>query len=438
MFFAAFFKMKKNTFIVIIGIFLLITSAWADDKDSEMSLALSKLEKDKAMEQDLKQAKKQEAVRIAFNDEYSLGEDRLDKFLRYLHPYLEVETKYEDNIYLTTYRKSDIVNTYTPGIKFISLSEDNDLRIDTGAKLTYYYHTWWNNTQNPFANIVWNKKFGRNYIKLSEQFKYDFQASSNISVDTPGFIGYQYNLVDVRVGRELNRFSLEPGYRKQEYFYRKGNKQNNSYNETLWIMTGYYHFTPKTSLLFEYNHGIVVYPLKPTPSKDNKYEQFWFGLKGDITPKINGVMKYGYQFRKFTNRQYLEKPVIGFDLNYQFKERTNFLLKLKKTPDQTSYYDQNYYETSRMDLGIAHKFAFNPKLAFNMDSFYEYDNYPSPQTVAQKKRLDSLFGIKGALKYDLQRWFSVLFCYEWKERDSNTDLYDYVDHIISAKLVGSF
>lgn len=430
--------MRKSIIIFIYAIILFPVAALAQDRTDKMGITLAKLEKEKAMEASLSQAQKKQAVQTAFQDEYGSQESQLRELLRYLHPYLEVETKYEDNIYLTTFRKSDIVNTYTPGIKFTSLSENNDLRIDTGAKLTYYYHTWQNNTQNPFANIYWNKKFGRNYIKLVELFKYDFQPNSDINADLAGFAGYQRNLVDLRVGRELNRFSLEPGYRRLDYFYRKDNKQPNSYNETLWILTGYYHFTPKTSLLFEYNHGIVVYPLKPTPSKDSKYEQFWFGLSGDISPKITGVMKYGYQFRKFTNRQYLEKPVIGFDLNYQFKERTNLLLKLKKTPDQTSYYDQNYYETSRIDLGLAHKFAFNPKLDFKLDSFYEYDNYPSPQTTAQKKRLDSLFGIKGALKYDLQRWLSVLFCYEWKERDSNTDLDDYVDHIISAKLTGSF
>lgn len=428
----------KKTFIVISIVFFFLPTAWAQDRAGRMGMVLAKLEKEKAMEAGFRQAQEKQAVQTAFQDEYGPQESNLRELLRYWHPYLEVETKYEDNIYLTPFRKSDIVNTYTTGVKFTSLSEDNNLQLDTGAKFISYYHNWRNNTQNPFVSMLWNKKYGRNYIKLDERFKYDSTATSTIIADTAGFSGYQQNNVDLRVGREMNHFAIEPGYVRNDYFYRKDNKKDSDYNETIWIFTGYYKFAPKTNLLFEYNHGIVIYPLKPVDVKDSKYDQFWFGLTGDITSKITGFMKMGYQFRKFSNRQYLEKPIVGFDLHYQFKERTAFLLKLKKITNQASYFNQNYVEVNRLDLGAIHKFAFNSKLSFTFDSFYEYDNYPQPDDITAKRQLNNLFGIKTALKYDLQRWFSVKLGYEWKENDSNISLNDYVDHIISAKLTGSF
>ncbi|MDD2751659.1 MAG: outer membrane beta-barrel protein, partial [Candidatus Omnitrophica bacterium] len=203
-------------------------------------------------------------------------------------------------------------------------------------------------------------------------------------------------------------------------------------------LTGYYQFAPKTSLLFEYDHGIVRYPKKPSPSKDNRYEQFWFGVKGDITAKIEGFMKAGYRFRKFNNGGDWEKPVLGFDLSYQFKERTSILLKLLKTSAQTDFSDQNYYERNRLDLGVVNQFAFNPKLVLKVDSFYENDDYPSPTDPSVKERMDNLFGVSTSLKYDLQRWFSTLLKYEWKEDYSNVDANTYVDHIMSIKFVGTF
>ena len=226
--------------------------------------------------------------------------------------------------------------------------------------------------------------------------------------------------------------------KRYDYFYRKDVKQTNSYNETIPTLTGYYKLAPKTSLLFEYNHGIVRYPKKPSPSKDNTYEQVWFGLNGDITSKIHGFMKGGYQFRKFNNGGNWEKPVLGLDLTYQFKERTQILLRLNKTATQSEYVNQNYYEINRLDLGFLHDFAFNSKLNFKFDSYYEYDDYPAPIDPTLKKRLDNVYGVSGALKYDLQRWFSVLLKYEWKENNSNIHLNSYVDHVTSIKMVGTF
>ncbi|MDD2752158.1 MAG: outer membrane beta-barrel protein [Candidatus Omnitrophica bacterium] len=366
------------------------------------------------------------------------GSETLANLLRYWHPYLEIETRYEDNIYLTPSRSSDIINIYTPGIRFLSLNESDRYELNTGAKLTSFYHKWFNNSQDPFISIWVDKKLGRNYVKLDEEFSYNTTPNSSIVADTVGFNTYQYNFFNIKVGREMNLFSIEPSVTRYDYFYRKDFKKNNSYNETIPSLTGYYQFAPKTSLLFEYDHGIVRYPKKPSPSKDNRYEQFWFGVKGDITAKINGFMKAGYQFRKFNNGGDWDKPVVGFDLSYQFKERTSILLKLLKTSAQTDYSNQNYYERNRLDLGVVNQFAFNPKLVLKVDSFYENDDFPSPTDPTSKERMDNLFGVSTSLKYDLQRWFSTLLKYEWKEDYSNVDSYTYVDHIMSIKFVGTF
>ncbi|MDD5595357.1 MAG: hypothetical protein PHY94_03820, partial [Candidatus Omnitrophica bacterium] len=87
---------------------------------------------------------------------------------------------------------------------------------------------------------------------------------------------------------------------------------------------------------------------------------------------------------------------------------------------------------------VVNQFAFNPKLVLKVDSFYENDDYPSPTDPTAKERMDNLFGVSTSLKYDLQRWFSTLLKYEWKEDYSNVDANTYVDHIMSIKFVGTF
>ncbi|MDD4900179.1 MAG: outer membrane beta-barrel protein [Candidatus Omnitrophica bacterium] len=390
--------------------------------------------KQKAIESSFKEAQLKTLEELSREEK----SEKLDELLRYWHPYLEIETKYEDNIYLTPSRSSDVITTYTPGIKFISLGDNKHFEMDAGAKLNSFYHHWTNNTQNPFITFFVDNTYGRNYLKLDEAFRYETTPNSSIVADTSGFNVYQYNVFNLKVGREMNLFSIEPSVTRNDYFYRKDFKRDNSYNETIPTLTGYYQIAPKTRLLAEYDHGIVRYPKKPSHSKDNSYNQFWFGIKGDITTKINGFMKAGYQFRKFNNGGDWNKPVLGFDLSYQFKERTSILLKLLKTTAQSDYNNQNYYERNRLDLGLVHQFASNPKLLFRMESFYEYDDFPSPVDPATKERLDNLFGISTALKYDLQRWFYTLLKYEWKEDYSNLDANTYVDHIMSIKFVGIF
>ncbi|MDD5594935.1 MAG: outer membrane beta-barrel protein [Candidatus Omnitrophica bacterium] len=436
--------MKRITILIILLIMSIPhfafseTQKLAPEKKERIVLALDQFEKGRtlAMQASFEEAQRKEAQEIAFDQ----GEraSRLDELLRYWHPYLEVETKYEDNIFQTAARSSDIINTYIPGIKFESFKENNNFQINTGGKFTYYYHKWWNNTQNPFISFLWDKKLGRNYFILTEDFKYDTVNNSSLYAGTSGISGYQYNTFYLKAGRELNLFSIEPAVKRYDYFYRRDVKQSNSYNETVPTLTGYYKLAPKTSVLFEYNHGIVRYPKKPSPSKDNTYEQFWFGLNGDITSKIHGLMKGGYQFRKFNNGGNWQKPVLGLDLTYQLKERSQILLRLNKTATQSEYVNQNYYEINRLDLGLLHDFAFNSKLHLQLDSYYEYDNYPAPIDATLKKRLDNVYGVSGGLKYNLQRWFYALLKYEWKENNSNIHLDSYVDHIMSIKMVGTF
>lgn len=440
--------MKKIFILILIagGVFFSLNTSFVfgqtliPTQTGEMSLWLSRMEREMAVDESLRLA--QEKIILEEMEQERHVETKLQDFLRrHLNPYLEIESAYDDNIFLSPTRKSDFINTFMPGVKISFLGEDNIsqedfLQLDIGAKLTAYSDHTFMNSQNPYLSFLWNNYFNRYHFNLYEKFKKDVTLESGVTAAQEGKIKYLGNDFDFLFGAEYNRLAFDFGLKRYDYFYETQYKRENNYNENIFSLTGYVKLAPKTRLLFEYDHGIILYPEEQlTSSKNAKYQELWFGLKGDITSKIVGIMKAGYQYRVYRARADWDKPILGMDLVYNFKERTSFFLKLDKTAQQSISTDQNYYDLNKVNFGVINRFAFNPKLSLTTDGLYENDNYASS---GDTKRKDKLYGLVGAFKYELQRWASAVLDYTYKERDSNINSNDYVAHIFSLKLKGSF
>jgi hypothetical protein len=356
-------------------------------------------------------------------------------FRRNVNPYLEIEEAYNDNIYLLPNRKDDYITTFTPGVKINLAGEDSLLEIDGGVKLTSYARYPQMNSQDPYFGLLWDKYFNRYHLNLAEHFKKDTEVQSDFTAGLEGQQEYLFNDFNLLFGAEYNRLSFDLGARRYDYFYRGDYKKENSYNENIFSLTGYTSLAPKTRLLFEYDHGIILYPEHPFPSRNCHYDQAWAGLKGDITPKIIGIAKVGYQYRVYRARADWDQPIASIDLVYNFKERTSFSLKVEDNAEQSLSESENYYELMKVDIGMNHRFAFNPKLGLGIGGFYEDDDYPASSGT---KRNDKIYSLRGLFRYDLQRWLFASLGYTFTERDSNLDENDYVDHIFSLKLKGSF
>ncbi|MCM8795278.1 MAG: outer membrane beta-barrel protein [Candidatus Omnitrophica bacterium] len=428
-------KIKVSSFIITVGIFLFFSNTiifaqeFSSARNEQIIALLSQLEKNKAIEEGFKRAQE-----IMESEEVSKEKFSQLKLIRHLHPYLEIENTYNHNIFLLPAKKYDYINTSTPGIKFSLSKEDTLLELDLGTRFTSYLKHSSLNSQNPYISFVLKHYFSHYHFNLYDKFRDDIFLNSDITEGTEGVVDYRANDFDMSLGAEYNRLAFDLGFRRYDYFYEQDYKQENNYNENIFSITGYINLAPKSKLLFEYDHGIILYTEEPHPSKNANYHQSWFGLKGEITSKITGIMKAGYQYRIYRSRADWNKPVLGIDLHYQFKERTAFLLKLEKTAKQSINVNQNYYDTVIMDLGIVNNFAFNPKLNLRLNGFYQDDEYVG----TQPSREDKLYGLTSALQYGLKRWLYTALEYTYKERDSNIDANDYVNHILSLKLKGSF
>jgi hypothetical protein len=400
----------------------------------EMSLWLSRIERERAIDSGFQLA--QERVILEEMEQSRHTQFKLEEFFRRnVNPYLEIEEAYDDNIFLNPTRKKDFITTFTPGVKINLATEDSLLEIDAGAKLTSYAVHPFMNSQDPYFRLAWDKYFNRYHLNLKEHFKKDMELRSDFIAGAEGKERYLFNDFNFIFGAEYNRLAFDLGARRYDYFYDKEFKKENNYNENIFSLTGYTNLAPKTRLLFEYDHGIILYPEHPFPSRNCRYDEGWVGLKGDITPKIIGIAKVGYQYRVYRARADWDQPIASIDLVYNFKERTSFSLKVEDNAEQSLSESENYYELMKVDIGMNHRFAFNPKLGLGIGGFYEDDDYPASSGT---KRNDKIYSLRGLFRYDLQRWLFASLGYTFTERDSNLDENDYVDHIFSLKLKGSF
>ena len=196
--------------------------------------------------------------------------------------------------------------------------------------------------------------------------------------------------------------------------------------------TWFYRIFPKTSLLAQYNIGISTYDNNETNS-DSIYHQFRLGMEGDLWSKITGTVKAGYRYVTYdeSDKNDFSDFVLYINGKYDVTERTKMNLYIEKTSQESTYSTNSYFESNKIGTKLDHQLL--DRLWFNAGSFFQINKYPTETTEGTDtaKRKDTLWGSNTGLKYEIKEWVSINVDYEFKQRDSKFDTFDYNDHKIS-------
>lgn len=387
--------------------------------------------------------KKEREYRVSFLN-------RLDRYLKYLHPYVEIGGTVDDNIYLTHGdEKQDFITTVVQGGKYEiggKPKRKTYILLDGGLETSYYGRSHRAGRYNPYANVALSHRFNRLSLNGIYTFKHD-QIQRSQMEDTPvtkgDLINYYKSYYGAGAKLNLNRLIIEPQYTFTKLVYKKDDfKVPFSYTDHTAYLDLDIKILTKTYLLIDYRYTIRdIYKrheriatafTKDTHVGNYTHTKYWVGVEGKFFPKINGMVKWGFQKQDYEGGPNFKYYILNSILYYHPTKNLSFDLEFKRKNQESSRTGEETKDDTIVTIGC----EYTPPILKNLsvDAEFSYSDY-----TYHSYRKDRLY--KGTLssEYKLTKWMKVVGEYTFDKRKSDEELLDeYQNNITTVKCVFEF
>ncbi len=249
----------------------------------------------------------------------------------------------------------------------------------------------------------------------------------------------QVNEIRGGVSAEFNRLALGAGYTNRL-------EMNNSTDPFIGTLTYEdkdrdiniidtsvsYRFWPKTAAVLENDLGFVHY-FNTSQVPGSYYDEVLMGFKGEWFAKGNINFKAGFKYQNYdqssviADKNYIG-PVMKGGFDYAPTPNDALIFEFDREIYESLYANMNYYTQNFFGFNWRHNFS--PKIYSNVFASYQLHLYPSETTQNGEtaKRFDNYYRAGASLKYDIRKWLALEARYEYVNRDSRFDIFNYVDH----------
>lgn len=359
----------------------------------------------------------------------------------YIHPHSRINILYDDNIFNAqevTKKKFDMVTIVDPGISFMIGRKDKiNVQLDGGVRYDTYYINSYLNQVKPFYYFGGIVQMASRYNKL--EVSYNIKRlpawTSNFTQGGYGITSYVYNRADARWKYSKKWLALDCSYSFKDYSYESNSSKINNYslndiNFTVYAKT---RFLPKAQFLFETNIE-TQNSYKASPDvmySDSSYEDYklYFGIKGRIRNRLNGLLKIGYELRHYDKQ--IAPNTSNTRNNLIYSAELNYLYS-KKTTLYFSSYLNDVAGGSYRGHGMQKRYYYSLWCKYFIGKFtylapriyYMVDEYDVGGTAATP-------GFSFETKYSPYKWIDVTLKYDWLYRDSDLSGNSYKNNVLS-------
>jgi len=355
-----------------------------------------------------------------------------------IQPFVSVEQKYDDNIFLEPNNQEDndwITTTILGlGLKMpLVAGREEDFTLNARYDIDFLEFWDHNNQSRVDQNLsaVADLKFTNDFtLKIKDNFQ---KTADPPNSETTSLEKRFRNSAGAVLGYMREKIGFDFGYQNIRDSYNNLNSLDKYEHVT--TATGYFNISPKTSLFGEYNFGKIVYDNNATNS-DSKYNQYRLGIKGQIAPKLTGLAKAGYRQTDYKTSG--KKNFKGFttlvNVAYALQERTTLNVFAERSSEESTYSTNSYFEYNKAGLKVDHELL--DKLFLVSEGYYQLSKYPDTTTESSvtAKREDKIWDGSIGLQYKMKEWVSFETNYEYKKRDSRFNTFDYTDNKFTAKV----
>jgi hypothetical protein len=371
-------------------------------------------------------------------------------------PGITIQGVYDDNIFLgngdnTPFEEeeSDWITHVMPSLLFdYSLAERGS--IDFGYKGDFAYYN--DNDEND-----WNRHEG------IFQLNYDSPGGlilgvDNLFVDTedPYSSENEFRIGQPQIERWYDRLNTTIGFDFSDQFklFAYYNFYKQDYDEDIDFTQDFkYHefgagaqvrLHPKTWGFARYHYGEQDYYTHRglvTDSNDSDFD--WhrvnFGLTWDADAKVGGELNFGYQWKDYDNSIDAATPPNPYDdkntliaetlITYEASPTTALGLGLTRALREVGGSTNAYFEDTGISLNLQQVMV--EKLTLNVGVVYSENDYNEPEP---KEREDDNFKAKIDFNYQIQDWLSAQAGYQYWDKDSNYDSFEFTDNQLMISL----
>ena len=376
-----------------------------------------------------------------------------------IHPYAKAYMSYTDNIFHEAdSEKGSMIYKIEPGVRLQWPILQHFVQVDYHAKIerAERFHKEYD-TEDHYLNALINLDFNRFNIFLVDRW----QRAANFP-DYQGDIRDQYyqNQFVGEVSYKLaNRYKIKVFYMNEFINYGNYKSRPNAYDPELdnywkneYGFDLYYRILPLTSILIEYAYTDINNKDLNLPETDSENHRIWAGIKWEATAKITGVIKGGYTKREYDGPS---DDWDGFglkaDIVYKFSKFTRFSLQSFRQPIDTTVTTATmtpqgirvsadygtYYISSGVTFSVIQEFPRFHGLSARASFSYTNDDYQEKGMFAEE-RDDDRFRYSIGVEYKPQKWMSCGISYFYETNESNFDVEDYRENMVTAHISLTF
>jgi len=375
------------------------------------------------------------------------------------HPFLSVEAKYMDNVFITNEdTKTDLITTIAPGFwlavpgnreRLLKISTSNTSpgglqmsRIKPDATRRYqayfmYSPEFVNFMDHSQHNHVSHKVEGMFMYNLKSGISFDivnqFNDRKEVSNDGVADTLYKYkdnlfNIITTYDYSEKVKFRLDySNYTLafDEVLNEYRDRTDNSFGFYL-----FYKFRPKTSVFGEYEFADIAYD-QGTLS-DSTEHRYYGGIQWDVTAKTRGRFKLGFIDKTFDQARYDDSQFFSMELQTQHNFTPKRALKVnafRKSHETSTSGASNFIKTG---IEASWLQRFREKWTGTYTLAYSQDDYQD------STRKDDNFSTGPALRFKPKKWLTFDLGYYYLLRNSTLSTYEYDANIIYFRADLSF
>jgi hypothetical protein len=343
-----------------------------------------------------------------------------------IHFTLGVTSYYDDNIYISPHKTSDVIFDISPGLSY-AFGEEGDS--ENYVSLTYFptIQEYYTNSQQDAvdqnAQFVYEHNFQKLKLSLSQGYNY----SNNTSIQAGAIVvssvyatklaaSYNYSdkvTINADFGQTLSYYN-NAGY-------------NNVYE---WAGGAYflYQITPKIA--------IGVGPRVGTDEIVNQPSQTWeqglVHLTYNVTEKISIKASAGGEVRQFDTNGVSDQVTGVFDLGGYWTPFAGTSINLdtyRRNNPSYSVGGTNFTATG-ISAGVQQSFLRDFYLGLN--GGYENDAYTAASVGVTGARNDNYYFVHPYVQWSPQKWVSVVAYYQYSQNASTLSVVSFDDNQVGA------
>ena len=350
-----------------------------------------------------------------------------------VHPYVELEHRYNDNIFLAPDNEIvDWITTVTPGVSVGQQTEKRTLSLEYFADIIKYWEHSSESTEHHHLSLLADVKFARRMSLVFEEkfIKTDDPATSELT-ERQGRIRNNVSLVTGYGGEDLR---IDVGYENIRDDYESMDHLDKS--EDVYMVTGYHRILPKTFLLLDYNRGFITYDEDIKRNVD--YNEAGVGIRGEWFPKTSGLFRAGYQWREYDNGDDFDGGVALLSSQWIPLERTYVNIFGRLGVSESTFGTNDYYRFKSLGSELVQ--GMGEKWSLLLSCSNSINKYPEEVTTATYtgRRKDTTWVMKVAGTYNIRVWLGIEFGYRHRTRESNFDEFDYDRNEYYANISATF